>query len=50
MATAEVKTLVLNHFVPGDDKSVTPQVWTEAVRTTFAGNIVVGGDLLELPL
>ena len=49
-AAAEVKTLVLNHFVPGDDKSVTPQVWTEAVRTTFAGNIVVGRDLLELPL
>ena len=49
-AAAEVKTLVLNHLVPGDDKSVTPQVWTEAVRTTFAGNIMVGTDLLELPL
>jgi ribonuclease BN (tRNA processing enzyme) len=49
-AAAQVKTLVLNHFVPGDDKSVTPQVWTDAVRKTFAGNIVVGRDLLELPL
>ncbi len=49
-AAAEVKTLVLNHFVPGDDKSVTPEVWTEAVRKTFAGNIVVGRDLLEVPL
>ena len=49
-AAAEVKMLVLNHFVPGDDKSVTPEVWTEAVRKTFGGNIVVGRDLLELPL
>ena len=49
-AAAEVKMLVLNHFVPGDDKSVTPEVWTAAVRKTFAGNIVVGRDLLELPL
>jgi len=49
-AAAEVKMLVLNHFVPGDDKSVTPEVWTEAVRKTFAGNIVVGRDLLELPV
>jgi ribonuclease BN (tRNA processing enzyme) len=47
---ANVKMLVLNHFVPGDDKSVTPEVWAEAVRKTFAGNIVVGRDLLELPL
>jgi ribonuclease BN (tRNA processing enzyme) len=49
-AAAEAKMLVLNHFVPGDDKSVTPEVWTAAVRTTFAGNIAVGRDLLELPL
>ena len=26
------------------------EVWTEAVRKTFAGEIVVGRDLLELPL
>src|SRR6266705_3166112 len=49
-AAAEVKMLVLNHFVPGDDKSVTPEVWTAAVRKTFAGNIVVGRDLLEVAL
>jgi ribonuclease BN (tRNA processing enzyme) len=47
---ANVKTLVLNHFVPPDDKSLTPQKWSDAVRTTFAGNIIVGRDLLELPL
>lgn len=49
-SAANVKMLVLNHFVPGDDKSVTPEVWTDAVRKTFAGHIVVGRDLLELPL
>jgi ribonuclease BN (tRNA processing enzyme) len=49
-AQANVKTLVLNHFVPSDDKSLTPEVWTKAVRATFGGNIVVGKDLLELPL
>jgi ribonuclease BN (tRNA processing enzyme) len=49
-AQANVKTLVLNHFVPGDDKSLTPQIWSDAVRTTFGGKIVVGRDLLQLPL
>ena len=49
-AMANVKTLVLNHFVPADDKALTPEVWSDAVRTTFKGNIVVGRDLLRLPL
>jgi ribonuclease BN (tRNA processing enzyme) len=47
---AKVKTLVLNHFVPSDDKTLTDQVWLDAVKTTFAGNIIVGKDMLELPL
>jgi len=49
-AMANVKTLVLNHFVPPDDKTLTPEIWTDAVHTTFGGNIVVGRDLLQLPL
>jgi ribonuclease BN (tRNA processing enzyme) len=49
-AQAQVKTLVLNHFVPGDDPALTPEVWTEAVRTTFKGKVVVGRDMLSLPL
>ncbi len=49
-AAAGVKTLVLNHFVPADDRSLTPEVWTDSVRKTFAGTIVVGRDLLEIPL
>ena len=47
---AEVKTLVLNHFVPADDKSLTDEVWTKAVGTTFDGPVIVGHDLLEIPL
>ena len=46
-AAAGVKTLVLNHFIP---YNVAPEKWSEAVRTTFSGNIVVGKDLLELPI
>ena len=38
---------LLNHFVP---YNVAPEKWTEAARTTFAGNIVVGKDMLELPI
>jgi ribonuclease BN (tRNA processing enzyme) len=49
-ARAQVKTLVLNHFVPGDDPSLTEKVWGDAVATTFQGRIVVGRDGLSLPL
>jgi ribonuclease BN (tRNA processing enzyme) len=45
---AKVKTLVLNHFVPADDNSLSDQVWIDAVRSTFKGNIIVGKDLLQL--
>jgi ribonuclease BN (tRNA processing enzyme) len=49
-ASANVHTLVLNHFVPADDNSLSPQVWIDAVRKTFRGKIVVGKDMLQLPL
>ena len=49
-AQAGAKTLVLNHFVPPDDKSMTTQIWADAVRPTFGGKIIVGKDLLQLPL
>ncbi|HET9826627.1 MAG TPA: MBL fold metallo-hydrolase [Chitinophagaceae bacterium] len=49
-SAAKVKTLVLNHFVPSDDKSLTEKVWLNAVKTTFSGNIIVGKDLLQLAL
>jgi ribonuclease BN (tRNA processing enzyme) len=47
---ANVKTLVLNHFVPSDDQTLTDEMWMNAVKTTFSGKIIVGKDLLELPL
>ena len=47
-ARAGVKTLVLSHFVPGDDPTITDEMWTEGVRKHFDGHIIVGHDLLEI--
>ena len=47
-AQAGVKTLVLSHFVPGDDPSITDEQWSEGVRKHFNGKIIVGKDLMEI--
>jgi ribonuclease BN (tRNA processing enzyme) len=47
-AAAGVKTLVLTHFVPPDDNSITDDMWTEGVRKHYKGEIVVGRDLMEI--
>jgi len=47
-ARTEVQTLVLSHFVPGDDPSITDELWTEGVRKHFRGRIIVGKDLMEI--
>lgn len=47
-AQAGVKTLVLSHFVPGDDPSITDDQWAGGVRKHFNGEIIVGKDLLEI--
>jgi ribonuclease BN (tRNA processing enzyme) len=47
-AEAGVKTLVLSHFVPGDDPSITDAMWVEDVRKSFSGAIVVGRDLMTI--
>jgi ribonuclease BN (tRNA processing enzyme) len=47
-SAAGVKTLVLSHFVPGDDPNMTDAMWTEGVRKHYGGRIVVGKDLLEI--
>jgi ribonuclease BN (tRNA processing enzyme) len=47
-AAAGVKTLVLSHFVPGDDPSITDEQWAEGVRKFFKGQIIVGKDLMEI--
>ena len=45
---AGVNTLVLSHFVPGDDPSITETMWADAARAHFRGRIIVGRDLLEI--
>jgi ribonuclease BN (tRNA processing enzyme) len=47
-ATAGVKTLVLSHFVPGDDPTITGQMWIDAARKHFRGTVLLGKDLLEV--
>jgi ribonuclease BN (tRNA processing enzyme) len=49
-AAAGVKTLVLSHFVPGDDSAVTDDDWSRDVKTNYSGRIVVAKDLMELTL
>ena len=47
-AAAGVDTLVLSHFVPGDDPTITDAMWAEGVRKHFKGRIVVGRDLMVI--
>jgi len=47
-AQAQVKTLVLSHFVPGDDPDISDEMWSEGVRKHFKGPIIVGKDLMEI--
>ena len=49
-ARARVKTLVLSHLVPGDDPSLTDEMWTEGVKKHFSGRVIVGKDLMEVSL
>lgn len=49
-AAAGVKTLVLSHFVPGGDASVTDEMWQAAAAKVFPGRIIVGRDLMRLML
>ena len=49
-AAAEVKKLVLSHLVPGDDPTITDEMWTAGARKHYSGPIVVARDLMELDL
>lgn len=46
---AGVRTLVLSHLVPGEG-SHSPEEWEALVRPHFAGEIVCGVDLDEIPI
>jgi hypothetical protein len=39
---------VLSHFVPGEDPAVVDQMWIDAVRKHFGGEVILGKDLLEI--
>ncbi len=43
-----VKTLVLTHFVPGDDPKITDEMWAEGAAKFFKGKVVVGKDLMVI--
>lgn len=45
---AGVRTLVMNHFVPGGLPAVTDAQWLEAARPYFSGEIIVGRDLMVI--
>lgn len=45
-AQAEVGTLILNHFVPGDDPTITDEMWLATSSEIFKGTVIVGRDLL----
>lgn len=47
-AAAGVKRLVLSHFVPSYDPTLTDEDWAAPVRRHFSGEIVVGHDLLDV--
>nr|WP_086492189.1 MBL fold metallo-hydrolase [Novosphingobium panipatense] len=49
-ARAGVKKLVLSHFVPGDMEWITDAMWRDEVAKHYKGEIVVGRDLMEIPL
>jgi ribonuclease BN (tRNA processing enzyme) len=47
-ARAGVKALVLSHLVPADDPLVTDQLWVDAARAHFKGEVILGKDLMEI--
>ncbi|MBB5881021.1 ribonuclease BN (tRNA processing enzyme) [Xanthomonas arboricola] len=47
-AAANAKMLVLNHFVPGGDPTITDAMWSAGARKHYAGPIVIGRDLMRL--
>jgi ribonuclease BN (tRNA processing enzyme) len=47
-AAAQVKKLVLSHYVPADDPAITDAMWTEGVAKHYSGEIVLGRDLMTI--
>ncbi|WP_022721078.1 MBL fold metallo-hydrolase [Rhodopseudomonas sp. B29] len=49
-AAAKVKKLVMTHLVPGDDPSITDEMWMADAKKHYDGPIVVARDLMEIEL
>ncbi|QUS39828.1 MBL fold metallo-hydrolase [Tardiphaga alba] len=49
-AMAKVKKLVMTHFVPGDDPTITDEMWAADAKKHYSGPIVVAKDLMEIEL
>ncbi len=47
-AAAKVKRVVLSHLVPSYDPALRDEDWAAPVRAHFAGDVVVGRDLLDV--
>jgi len=47
-AAAGVRTLVLSCLVPGDDPSITDEMWQAQASRFYRGEILVGKDLMEI--
>jgi len=45
---ANVRTLVLSHFTPGETTAVADEVWLRDAKANFKGEVVVGKDLMEI--
>jgi ribonuclease BN (tRNA processing enzyme) len=45
---ANVKTLVLSHFTPGETTAVADDVWLKGAKANFKGEVIVGKDLVEI--
>jgi ribonuclease BN (tRNA processing enzyme) len=47
-AAANVKKLILSHLVPGDDPTITDEMWLAGAHKYFGGEVVVARDLTPL--
>ena len=49
-AQANAKTLVLTHFIPMLDRPGVFEQLINEIRSVYKGNVVIGRDLMEIPL
>jgi ribonuclease BN (tRNA processing enzyme) len=49
-ARAHVRTVILTHFVPGDDDETDVSKYTAGVRKNFSGTVIAARDLFEFDL